>query len=492
MNWLDQTGRGWDRLLSVVAPRAAARNSAARIALDVARAYEAAQIGRRTEGWLAGSGSANAEIAPSLVRVRNRCRQMVRDNEYAFRGLEALVAHTVGTGIIAKAPDQGLWDRWMQYCDADGQLDFNGVIELAHRTRRESGEVLIRFRVRDPDAGFEVPLQLQLLEPDHLDDAKTGQLDNGNFAICGVEFSPYGQRLAYWLYPVHPGEIASWRRNTFRSVRVPASEVLHYYRKRRPTQVRGIPEFACSLLRLRDFADYQYAQLMLKKMQSCFVAFVRSDDEQATLGVPDGSKKPRQEKLQPGMIKYLKGADTVTFGSPPQGGDDLTYTTTQLQAVAAGGGGTYEMMTGDYSKLSFSGGRLSNLALRPLIEQEQWLALLPMLLNPIANRFQRTAILAGKQKGIPQVYSWTMPRMQLGDLLKEAMGIKELIRGGLISLPEGIRELGYDPDQVLRENKDYRKALAEAGVLVDSDPAVSLKLIDQAAAAKVFEVLLKD
>src|SRR3546814_11623476 len=98
------------------------------------------------------------------------------------------------------------------------------------------------------------------------------------------------------------------------------------------------------------------------------------------------------------------------------------------------------MLTGDHSQLSFSGGRLNALALRPLIEAEQWLALVPMFLNPIARAFQTTAKLAGKQRAAIAAASWTMPRVQLQDILKEALGIKELLRGGLGSRPEGERK----------------------------------------------------
>ena len=45
-----------------------------------ALAYDAAKVGRRTDGWVANGGSANVEIAPALSRVRNRCRDVVRNN----------------------------------------------------------------------------------------------------------------------------------------------------------------------------------------------------------------------------------------------------------------------------------------------------------------------------------------------------------------------------------------------------------------------------
>lgn len=487
MNWIDS-------VVSYVSPQAGVRRAQARMALDASRAYEGAKLSRATQDWNASGGSANAEIGPAISRLRNRCRDTVRNNEYAWRGLESLVANTVGTGPVAKLEDQVLWDEWTEYSDADGQLNFGGQIELAHRTRREVGEVLVRFRMRDPDAfPYAIPLQLQVLEPDHLDDSKLGVLPNGNVAIYGVEFNAIGQRVAYWLFPEHPGEVVSWRRASMESRRVPASEVLHYYRKRRPSQVRGVAEYATSLMRYRNHADYELAEQVRKKTEACFVAMVRTDDPSQQLGNTAGQAKgpPRQEKMTPGMIKYLSNAEDVTFGSPSSGGNYGEFTTGQLQALAAGAGCTLEMMTGNYAQLSFSGGRLSRLSLQPLIEQEQWLALVPMLLNPIAQRWQQTARLAGKRRGpaAPRAL-WTMPRMPLQDLLKEAMGIKQLVLAGLMSLPEAIRELGYDPLAVLKENAEYRSALAEAGVLVDSDPAVALKLLSPEAAAKVLDTLL--
>lgn len=475
-----------DELISYVNPMAGVRRFQARLALDVARGYDAAKVGRRTSGWVAGGGSANAEIAPALSRIRNRCRDVVRNNEYAARALDSLVGNTVGDGIMAKAPDQVLWDDWCEYCDADGQLDFNGLIELGHRTRRESGEVLFRFRQRLPEDGLKVPLQLQVLEPDHLDASKTGPLANGNFVISGVEFNLVGQRVAYWLFPVHPGEVASYRLNSLESRRVPASEVIHYYRKRRPTQVRGMPEFAVSLLRLRDMADYEQAELVRKKIEACFVAFVRTDDTAQRLGDTQASAKGQlQEKIAPGMIKYISNADGVDFGNPSSSGGYGEYTRTQLHAIAAGAGVMYSQMTGDLSSFNYSSYRAGLVEFRQLIKAEQWLALKPMVLAPIARRFQQVALLAGQTRKPVQAFTWNMPKLQWVDPLKDVMAEKEAIRGGLKSLSASIREQGDDPDKVRAEIKAERDALKELGILVDSDAAVDSKLIDAAAAAKI-------
>jgi lambda family phage portal protein len=478
-----------DQIVGFVSPMAGVKRAQARSALELMRGYDAAKVGRRTDGWLAGGGSANAEIAPALARVRNRCRDVVRNNEYAAKALETLCVNTVGDGIVAKAPDQQLWDDWCEYCDADGQLDFNGLIDLAHRTRRESGEVIIRFRSRSPDDGYAVPLQIQVLEPDHLDSSKTGPMSNGNYCITGVEFNLIGQRVAYWLFPVHPGEIANYTLSNLESKRVPASEVLHYYKKRRPTQVRGMPELAVSLLRLRDLADYEQAELVRKKIESCFVAFVRTDDTSMRLGEAKQVNRSVQEKVAPGMIKYVSNSEGVEFGNPAAGGGYGDYTDTQLHAIAAGAGVMYSQMTGNLAKFNFSSYRAGLVEFRQMIKAEQWLALKPMVLAPIGRRFQEVARLAGKTRKPVVPLVWTMPRLQWVDPLKDVMAAKEEHRGTTKSISETIRERGEDPDKVFAEIAAERKKLKDLGILTDSDAAVSEKLIDAATAADMLEQL---
>jgi hypothetical protein len=94
MNWLD-------RAIGAVAPGVGLRRARQRQMIGaLARAYEGARQGRRTEGWIAAGTGANAEIAPALVRLRDRSRDLVRNNPYAGKAVQALVSNMVGTGLM--------------------------------------------------------------------------------------------------------------------------------------------------------------------------------------------------------------------------------------------------------------------------------------------------------------------------------------------------------------------------------------------------------
>ena len=64
------------------------------------RAYEAADKGRRGKAFrMAKSTSVNSEVSAALVTLRDRSRNMVRNNGWARRAVEAITKHTIGEGI---------------------------------------------------------------------------------------------------------------------------------------------------------------------------------------------------------------------------------------------------------------------------------------------------------------------------------------------------------------------------------------------------------
>jgi lambda family phage portal protein len=466
----------FERILEAVLPGLALRRTIQRMGIEQARGYDAAKQGRRTSGWVAGGGSANEEIGQGLARIRNRARDTVRNNEYAKRAVGVFSANVVGYGITltpADAAEQADWKAWTESldCDAAGDDNFNGLLRLAVEERFSSGEVLIRRRWRRPDDGLRIPMQLQLLEPDHLDESRHGPVGNaGNVCILGKEYDALGRCVAYWLFPEHPGEVASFRARSFESRRVPAADVIHYFRKVRPSAVRGISELAVSLMRYRDLAEWQDAELVRKKMEACVVAIISSDQPDKNLGLA-GDKG--LEKMRPGMLARISATDEVTFNNPIPSSGGGEFTRHQLHALSVGSGITYAQLTGDMSQANFASNRMGLIEFRQMVEQEQWLQLVPKVLQPIRRWYQEAAAVAGRPAGNAAVDKVSMPRKHLVDPLKDTLTAKEMIRGGGRTLTDWLREDGRTLDDFIEEKVAEQKALKAAGIVLDTDAAVT-------------------
>lgn len=479
-----------DRAIGWVSPRWGLNRLRSRAALQVlaSRNYEGARVTRRTSGWTAGGTSANAEIAPALATLRNRSRDAVRNNPYARRAIAKLVSASIGTGIMARppAPVANVWKRWCQQADFEGQLDFYGLQMLIARTVFESGECLVR-RIREGGkyAG-EVPLKIQVLEPDYIDSTRVGPTTGGNYIIAGVEIDPQGRRVAYWLWDKHPGEYNTFPM-TLQSRRYDASEILHIYEKERPGQLRGVPRLAVALMKLRDLDEYEEAELVRKKIEACFAAFVTSAEGSRTLAQPetttdDAGVRTRTETVSPGMIEYLKPGEEVNFGSPSSGTGYGDYTSTQLHAIAVGAGITCEQLTGDLSQVNYSSMRGGLLDFRELIELFRWIYFVPMACQPIFDWFVDAAWTAGKVRtNSYDAVSWTPPKWEWIDPLKDVQGEKLETISGFKTLSSILRERGLDPDEVFKEYADERAKLKELGLTFDTS-AITAKQIDSASA----------
>ncbi len=478
MNWLD-------RAITWFAPETGLRRIRARRAAELVRlAYEGARTGRRTDGWVTSGNSANAEIALALSKLRERSRDLIRNNPYAARAVVEIVGNAIGTGITAQAragsPElnrsiDATWSAWIDECDADGQLDFYGLQALVARTIVESGECLIRFRQRRSGDGLRIPVQLQVLEPDYLDQSKTQRTDTG-YIIQGVEFDLVGRRTFYWLFGNHPGEVTQTSlRGSLVSARVAASEVLHIYRKDRPGQVRGVPWLAPVIITLRDLDEYEEAELVRKKIEACFAAFVTQPGgvEGPTLAPAstDANTGRRIESFEPGMIEYLRPGEEITFSTPSSSSGYRDYVATKQSTIATGLQLTYEQLTGDLSRVNYSSYRAGLLSFRNGIEAFRWLVFIPMFCIPVWDRFLAVAFAAGATPDPgPFPAEWTPPGFGSVDPYKDSVATLNRIRTGTLTLRQAIAEQGYDPDAQLEQIAEINRVLDERGIVLDCDP----------------------
>lgn len=473
-----------DRAISYVDPARGLARMKVRAQMQMAgqavQYFDGAAKSRRTDGWRRINGDANAASLSSLSGLREACRDLIRNNGWAARGVQAIVSNTIASGIkpgIDAGDDKDTEETLEALIrkhfgrtsiDADGNLNLAGLQALATRAIVESGEVIIRRRARRSTDGYVLPFQLQVLEGDYIDSNKNGPV-GGNVAIQGVEFDLRGKRVAYWLYDQHPGSSLGFRAT---SRRIPAGNVIHAFRVDRPGQVRGIPWMAPIILRLNDWNDFSDAELMRQKIAACYAGFRTTDEEPEQIAYDENGEDGYEvEQFEPGMIEKLSGGESITFSTPPQHEGLMDYSKVTLREIAAGLGITYEALTGDLQGVTFSAGRMGWLEFQRNIVAWREQMIIPQILHRIEDWFFDAATAVGQMPANDNAVemTWTPPRREMIDPVKETAADNAEVRNGFASRRAKVRERGRNLEDVDRENQLDQKSADKAGLIYDSD-----------------------
>ncbi len=461
-------------------------------------AYEGATFGRRLTTWGTTIYGPNTELFSSLSTLRARSRELVRNNAYARGLLETLTSNLISRGITPrwqvedeqlKKEIQNLWADWIHDADADGRYGFYGLQVLITRSMIESGEVFVRLRPRRQSDGLKVPLQLQVIEADHLDETYSTTRDNGNQIRMGIELNKIGKRVAYWLYREHPGETFSFG-GTGERARIPASQILHIYYAGRPGQLRGCPWLSSIILKMRELDQYDDAELVRKKTTAMFGGFIieppGESDQISPLGAVVGEDSSGREivALEPGTFSVLPPGMDVRFAEPADvGGSYEAWMKQQLRMIARGTGVTYEQLTGDLEKVNYSSIRAGLLEFRRWCRMIQDMVIIPQLCQAVAEIWIEIAVLSGalqipdywENKRKYQRIAWHPDGWEWVDPLKDQMAELIAVRAGFKSRAQVIAESGRDIETVDAEIAEDNKRADELGLIFDSDPRKTAK-----------------
>lgn len=457
-------------------------------AREAARGFDAAKRGRRTEGWMATGGSANAELAGALSTIRRRSRDMCRNNEWAANAKRKWVAHMVGTGIVprpinvegrAKKVAREAWSAFVENADPAGRTDHYGQQAQVAGEVFEGGAAFLRWYLRPSSDGLKVPLQCEVLEHDFLDTDRN-EVRAENYVLNGIEFDAKGRRAAYWLFDHHPGEVSIVRRNSMTSRRIPAEECDHIFRVERAGQVTGVPWLAAAMLRLRDIADYEEAELVRKKIEACFTVFVTRTGGGVT-GVAQAADRGTDtkgraiEKIGPGLIVNTDG-DKVEVAQPSAAGD-TGHVNRQLYGFAAGVGLTHSSASGDLSNVNFTSLREGKLDFWPTLDQVQWHMLSPQLCRPAWRRVMQAAAGRGLQVSPDTGMREAMPKRPWVNPADDMLAEAGELALALESWGDKVAARGHDPEELIEDIKSWTEKLAAAGI----DPTIAAAMVAKGA-----------
>ncbi|MBI5147758.1 MAG: phage portal protein [Parcubacteria group bacterium] len=481
----ERLSRGIDNLVGIFSPGAAYRRKAFRRAQGLLGSYRGADKTRLRGNWWPGSGSADEDLLPDLATLRERSRDLNRNDAHAVGITTTVTSNTVGTGIKpqsrVKTKNLGIsdeaagefqqiaednWEKWCPFADAGNRMDFYEIQNLVDRQILENGEIIL-LPLMLPDKSRPFSLALDIIEADRL---QTPPDKKGDKSVrYGVEIGERGEPVAYYIRETHPGDLTlAVNRGQIKFMRIPAmnetgrKNVFHLYWVNRPGQTRGVPFFAPVMNYFKDLADYMEAELVAARVAACFAIFVRKEDSYAAAvgGTSEtNSKGQRIQELEPGMIDYLSpGEDISAFNPNRPGGQFEPFVDRILRAISTGLNLPYEIVAKDFSKTNYSSARAALLeARRYFMVRQSWLA--RKLCQPVWDMVQEEAFLKNQlpAKSFYEKKSdwcrvrWIAPGWQWVDPVKEAKSSQMAIDIGISTMADEAASQGKDWEEVLEQ-----------------------------------------
>ncbi len=492
-----------DEIISFFSPRTGLKRRLYRQALKVSErfsAYKGASRDRLRASWLPGGGSADENILPELKDIRERSRDLNRNDAHASGITSTMTCNVVGSGIRPQSrvdrevldisEDQAnafqkdaerVWRKWVPFADAGTRMDFYEIQQLVDRQILENGEALIiPLMLKDPVRPYS--LGLQVIESDRLD---TPPDKRGDKSIrSGVRIGEKGEPVSYFIQKTHPGDIRYAESKDRVFTEIPAfneygrRNIFHLYFVQRSGQTRGVPFFAPVLAYFKDLSEYAEAELVAARIAACFSLFITSE---ASMDVSASGAYERNpagqliESLEPGMIKHLlPGEDITSFNPQRPGATFEPFVERILKAISAALGLPYELVAKDFSKTNYSSARAALLEARRYFKMRQeWLA--RKLCQPVWEMILEEAYLRGEIKADTfyesQRYwtsaSWIAPGWEWVDPLKEAQAAEVGLRNGIVTYSDLYAQEGKDWEESFEQAKREQDKLKELGLEVN-------------------------
>jgi lambda family phage portal protein len=338
-----------DRVIGYFDPIKGAQRQRARSFMALTGAYTGALTSRRAlQNWAVLPQDADSALLPDLQTLRERSRDLVRNNPLAGGAINTAVTNIVGTGLKLQArPDREIlkmndeqadaweanaerefrmWAENQTYCDIRKTQNFYDSQDLVFRQYLENGDVFTLIG-REKRRDFPYSLRLQVIEADRIcnkDFAKDTERLSG-----GVEKDGSGSPINYHIMDQHPG---NWLyRSGYTWTVVPAfgeksglRNVIHNYRTLRPGQTRGVPYLAPVIETLKQLGRYTEAELMGTVVSALFTVFIKTDLGIPTLGAMQGDStvegsvgsSDKDIKLGNGALIGLRPGESIETADP--------------------------------------------------------------------------------------------------------------------------------------------------------------------------------
>ena len=269
--------------------------------------------------------------------------------------------------------------------------------------------------------------------------------------VGGIEYNRYNAPVGYWLQQYALDGITA-----IEPAYIKADDVIFYFSKRRPSQIREMSDMSQTITRIRDANEFMVAVSVKQRIEACLAVFIKRAIPTAGLGrTPGANTGPRMsyegKTISPGMIKEMNVGDEIQVVNPQgQAQDAASYVKLQQRMIGAGQGISYEATARDMGEATYSSAR------QGLIEDGMTYAeedqLLREVLDEIYETFLISAVLAEKvhipdfweRKDEYFLHAFIKPPKGWIDPAKEATATKIALQTGQKTFKQIAAENGSD------------------------------------------------
>lgn len=390
-----------DNLIGFISPGWAAQREAWRQSLYELRNYDAGGYGHNNNNWRVSNRSAEQTDTYDREIIRARARDLERNSDLMNAVISAYKRNVVGAGysMQAKTGDselnkqiEKLWLKWCKKrnCDVTGTQSLNQMIRMAVARKKVDGGIL--FVKRYTTQGT-IPFQLQLIEVDELSSETISPNEKGNRVVGGIEYNSFNRPVGY-----HIKQYDLSGMGIEKPIYIKADDVIFYFSKKRPTQIREMSDMTFTIPRIRDVNEFMVAVSVKERIAACLSVFIKKATPRDGFGRGMARKADVEyegKTISPGMIKELNAGDEIQIVNPAgQGSDATSFTKLQQRLIGSGQGISYESVSRDMAEATYSSAR------QGLIEDELTYSeekeLLCEILDEIYETFVISAVLCGK------------------------------------------------------------------------------------------------
>lgn len=469
----------FDRVVGYFDPVRGMQRRKARVAMALAGSYTGASKSRKSmQTWGTSGGDADSDTLYDLPTLRERSRDLVRNNPLAGGAINTKVGNVVGTGLKLQSQISANYlglseeeaDAWQsnaerefalwadsQDCDITRTLNFYGLQDLAFRSALENGDCGVSLPYQER-ANRVYGLTMQLIEAD--------RICNENWVadtatLCGgVEKDEYGAPVRYHIAKQHPGSIRrrgmEWDKIEAFGDTTGRRNFIHLYRKLRIGQTRGVPDLAPVIESFKKLGDFTEATLTDAVVSSLFTVFVHTEGDFSLQEIGEyqtqfGESTSGELKMGAGSIVDLGPNEKVDFANPNKPNPNFDpFVLAILRQIGVSLEIPVELLVMQFNS-SYSASKAAIEAAWAFFRnRRKWLA--DNLCRPVYEAWMTEAVAIGRIKApgfmrdpaIRAAYLgslWIGPAKPVLDLSKEAAGRAIMEDRGWITAAENTTEL---------------------------------------------------